>query len=98
MMLSMVVVLPAPFRPTRQTASPSPMTSDRLRSTCAGPLKVSMRSTSSTGRTGTALMPRASGARGRAEQVSRHLLVLSDLVGGPVGQDGPLVHGDDARA
>src|SRR2546427_2782277 len=103
MMLSMVVVFPAPFRPTRQTASPPPMTRDRLRSTCAGPRKVSMRSTSSigstgsTGGTGTVVMPRSSGARGRAEQVGRHLLVLPDLVGCPVGQDGPLVHGHDAR-
>ena len=35
-MLSMVVVLPAPLRPTRHTDSRSPTVSDRLWSTWAG--------------------------------------------------------------
>src|SRR5215831_14945244 len=98
MMLSMVVVFPAPFRPTRQTASVSPMASDRPRKTWAGPRNVSIRSTSSTAPARGIAWSSLSGGGGRAEQVGRDLLVPSDLVGGPVGQDGPLVHGDDTRA
>src|SRR2546425_2720463 len=80
MMLSMVVVLPAPFRPTRQTASRLPTLSDTRRRFCAGPRQVSMPSTSS--------------MRG-PEQVRRHRLVPPDLVGGAARQDVALVHRHD---
>src|SRR5207244_6471225 len=80
MMLSMVVVFPAPLRPTRQTASRSPTVSDTARRTWAGPRKVSMRSSSS---------------MGGPEQVDGDRLVDADLGWGSVGQDRALMHGDD---
>ena len=48
MMLSMVVVLPAPLRPTRQTTSWAPTLSDTPCRMWAGPRKVSIALTSST--------------------------------------------------
>ena len=48
MMLSIVVVLPAPLRPTRQTTSLAPTLSDTPRRMCAGPRYVSIALTSST--------------------------------------------------
>src|SRR4029450_7840747 len=86
MMLSMVVVLPAPLRPTRQTDSRSATAIERLRSTWAGPRKTFSRSSSSirSGRLG-------------PEQVGGDLRVVADLVGGAVGQDRALVHGHDPR-
>src|SRR6266571_4538591 len=84
MMLSMVVVFPAPLRPTRHTVSASPIERRTSRSTWAGPRKVLRRSTSSM-----AVGP---------QHVGRDLLVVADLLGCPVGQDRPLVHRDDARA
>src|SRR6267142_6654768 len=84
MMLSMVVVFPAPLRPTRHTVSASPIESRTSRSTWAGPRNVLRRSTSSM-----AVGP---------QHVGRDLLVVADLVGRPVGQDRALMHGDDARA
>src|SRR5712692_188807 len=84
MMLSMVVVLPAPLRPTRTTDSASPTLSETPLRTCAGPRKVLIRSTSSM----------AIGS----QQVGRDLLVVPDLIRGTVGENRALVHGDDARA
>src|SRR6266542_3010292 len=84
MMLSMVVVFPAPLRPTRHTVSASPTLSPRSRSTWAGPRKVLRRWTSS--------------MAVRPQHVGGDLLVVPDLVGRPVGEDGALVHGHDARA
>ncbi len=49
MMLSMVVVLPAPLRPTRHTTSCAPTLSDTPCRMWAGPRKVSIALTSSTG-------------------------------------------------
>src|SRR6266508_4704158 len=84
MMLSMVVVLPAPLRPTRTTDSPSPTLSDTPLRTWAGPRKVLIRSTSSM----------AVGS----QEIGRDLLVVPDLIRGAVGENRALMHGDDARA
>src|ERR1700675_1242347 len=84
MMLSMVVVLPAPLRPTRTTDSASPTFSETLLRTWAGPRKVLIRSISSM-----AVSP---------QEIGRDLLVVPDLVRGAVGQDRALVHGDDPGA
>jgi len=46
-MLSIVVVFPAPLRPTRQIDSPSPTRSETALKICAGPRNVLMRSSSS---------------------------------------------------
>src|SRR6266478_88040 len=84
MMLSMVVVFPAPLRPTSTTDSASPTFSDTPLRTWAGPRNVLIRSTSSM-------------ALG-AQEIGGDLLVVPDLVRGAVGQDGALVHGDDPGA
>src|SRR5438034_9644656 len=84
MMLSMVVVFPAPLRPTRHTVSASPIERRTSRRTWAGPRNVLRRSTSSM-----AVGP---------QHVGRDLLVVADLLGRPVGEDRALVHGHDARA
>src|SRR5215468_3475739 len=84
MMLSMVVVFPAPLRPTRHTVSASPTRRAMSRSTWAGPRKVLRRDTSS--------------MAVRAQHVGGDLLVIADFLGGAVGEDGALVHGYDARA
>src|SRR3972149_3053951 len=84
MMLSMVVVLPAPLRPTRTTDSASPTFSDTPWRTWAGPRKVLIRSSSSM----------ALGSK----EIGRDLFVVPDLVRGAVGQDRALVHGDDPGA
>src|SRR5262249_3382849 len=84
MMESIVVVLPAPLRPTRHTDSASPTVSDTPCRTWAGPRKVLIPSTSSI-----ALGP---------EEIGGHLLVGPDLVRGAVGEDRALVHGDDPSA
>src|SRR5262249_52063955 len=89
MMLSMVVVFPAPLRPTRHTDSPSWTAREMSSSTWAGPRKVLTREGSSTASLPVGLLP---------EEVGRHLLVAPDLVGRAVGEDAALVHGDDARA
>src|SRR4026208_1582266 len=103
MMLSMVVVLPAPLRPTRQTDSRSATAIDRLRSTWAGAREaVSRPSQRRLGgaRGGVpAARARACGSgRLGAEQVGGDLRVVADLVGGAVGQDAALVHPEDPRA
>src|SRR5712691_4748857 len=84
MMLSMVVVLPAPLRPTRTTDSASPTLSETPLRTWAGPRKVLIRWTSSM-------------AMG-SQEVGRDLFVVPDLVWSAVGENRALVHGDDARA
>src|SRR6266481_4823574 len=84
MMLSMVVVLPAPLRPTSTTDSASRTWSDTPLRTWAGPRKVLIRSISS-------IAP-------GPEEVGGDLLVVPDLIGGAVRQDRALVHGDDPRA
>src|SRR6266545_1334705 len=84
MMLSMVVVLPAPLRPTRTTDSASPTLSDTPLRTWAGPRNVLIRSISSM----------AVGS----QEIGRDLLVVPDLVRGAVGQDRALVHSDDPGA
>src|SRR5262249_17072086 len=82
MMLSMVVVLPAPLRPTRTTDSASPTFSETPLRTWAGPRKGWIRSTSSM-----AMGP---------QEIGRDLFVVSNLVRGTVGEDRALVHGDDS--
>src|SRR6266511_5424172 len=84
MMLSMVVVFPAPLRPTRHTDSPSRTVSEMLLSTWAGPRKVLIRSSSSM-------------ALG-SQEIGGDLFVVPDLIRRAVGQDRPLVHGDDPGA
>src|SRR5712691_430555 len=84
MMLSMVVVFPAPLRPTRHTVSASPIERRTSRRTWAGPRNVLRRSTSSM-----AVGP---------QHIGRDLLVVADLLRCPVGEDRALVHGHDARA
>src|SRR3989442_9392464 len=81
MMLSMVVVLPAPFRPTRHTASLLPTLSETRRRIWAGPRQVSMASISS---------------MHGPDQRRGDLLVVPDLVRRPAREDGALVHGHDA--
>src|SRR5438132_12656570 len=80
MMLSIVVVFPAPFRPTRHTDSLLPTESDTRRRTWAGPRQVSMASISS---------------MRRPDQRRGHRLVAPDLVRSAAGQDGALVHRHD---
>src|SRR6266542_4157508 len=84
MMLSMVVVLPAPLRPTSTTDSASRTISETPLRTWAGPRKVLIRSSSSMVL--------------HAQEIGGDLLVVPDLVRGAVGQDRALVHGDDPRA
>src|SRR5437016_1779664 len=84
MMLSIVVVLPAPLRPTSTTASPSRTLSDTPLRTWAAPRNVLIRSSSSMVL--------------RSQKIGGDLFVVPDLVGGAVGQDRALVHGDDAGA
>src|SRR5918996_3137778 len=80
MMLSMVVVFPAPLRPTRHTDSPLPTFSETRRRISAGPRQVSIASTSS---------------MGGPDQRGRHCLVAADLVRRARGEDRTLVHRPD---
>src|SRR3990170_1877064 len=82
MMLSMVVVLPAPLRPTRHTTSRSRTLSETLCRMCAGPRKVSMSFTSSID-----VGP---------EQVLGHVGVVADRLGRTVGEEPAFVHHDHA--
>src|ERR1700730_11810821 len=84
MMLFLVVVLPAPLRPTRHTVSASPTVSRTSRRTWEGPRKVLTRSSSSMGV--------------RPQHVRGDLGVVADLIRRAVGEDRALVHGDDAGA
>src|SRR6266446_3538515 len=81
MMLSMVVVFPAPLRPTRQTDSFSPTVSDSCRRICARPRYVSIAWSSS---------------MGGSEHGVLHRLVGADLLWRAAGQDRTLVHDHDA--
>src|SRR6266481_6818042 len=81
MMLSMVVVFPAPLRPTRQTDSFSPTVSDSCRRICARPRYVSIAWSSS---------------MGGSEHGVLHRLVGADLIWRAAGQDRSLVHDHDA--
>src|SRR6266481_6936574 len=80
MMLSMVVVLPAPFRPTRHTDSLLPTLSETRRRIWAGPRQVSMASISS---------------MHGPDQRRGDLLVVPDLVRRPAREDGALMHRHD---
>src|SRR5207244_3843539 len=89
-MLSMIVVRPAPLRPTRATTSSVSTAIETPRRTCAGPRKVLRSSTSrSTGRA-------QSGGQRSAEQDARDILVGADLIGRAIGKEGPLMHHHDA--
>src|ERR1700741_2906680 len=81
MMLSIVVVFPAPLRPTRQTASFSPTVSDSFRRIRACPRYVSIASTSS---------------MAGSEHGILHGFVPPDLLRAAAGEDLPFVHHDDA--
>src|SRR5258706_381010 len=80
---SMVVVLPAPLRPTRHTDSRSPTAKDRLRSTWAGPRKTFSPSIASMGQSVWARAARGgAGAGVEAELLGpRHRLVPHRGVG-----------------
>src|SRR5712664_888902 len=81
MMLSMVVVFPAPLRPTRQTDSFSPTVSDTCRRIWAWPRYV--------------LMP-CSSSMGGPEHRVLHGLVPPDLFRAAAGEDLALMHDHDA--
>src|SRR2546423_930992 len=80
MMLSMVVVLPAPLRPTRTTDSLSPTSSETCRRICARPRYVLMACSSS---------------MGGPEHCVLHRLVAADLLGVAAGKNQALVHDHD---
>src|SRR2546430_811461 len=90
-MLSMMVVRPAPLRPTSETTSPSPTLNVMPRRICAGPRKVLMASTSSSTRLSSAI----SGRQRRAEKDVGDVLVRLDLFRRPVGEEPAFVHHDD---
>src|SRR5919201_2386590 len=81
MMLSMVVVLPAPLRPTSTSASLSPTSSETCRRICARPRYVLIVCSSS---------------MGGPEHGVLHRLVAADFLRGPAGEDHALVHDHDA--
>src|SRR3982751_5966324 len=80
MMLSMVVVLPAPLRPTSATDSFSPTLSESCRRIFACPRKVSMP---------------ASSSMGGPEDGVLHRLVVADLLRLAAGEHLSLVHHHD---
>src|SRR5438094_9008129 len=81
MMLSMVVVLPAPLRPTSTTDSLSPTSSESCRRIWARPRYV--------------LMDRSSSMGGPEHRVL-HRFVAADLLRAATGEDHALVHDHDA--
>src|SRR5690348_16957990 len=81
MMLSMVVVLPAPLRPTSTTDSLAPTLRQHCRRIFACPRYVSTSVSSS---------------MARPEDGVLHRLVVADLLGLAAGEDLPLVHHHDA--
>src|SRR5205823_5205326 len=81
MMLSMVVVLPAPLRPTRTTDSLSPTSSETCRRICARPRYVLMACSSS---------------MGGPEHRVLHRLVAADLLRSATGEAHALLHDHDA--
>src|SRR4030081_408127 len=92
MMLSMMVVRPAPLRPTRETTSPSSTVSDTPCRMCAGPRKVLMASTSSS--TWCSFVP--SSRQRYAEKDVGDVLVHLDLFRRPVGEESAFMHHHDA--
>src|SRR5215475_24887 len=90
-MLSMIVVRPAPLRPTSDTTSLSPTLIDTSCRMCAGPRKVLMLSTSSSTRFALRL-----GRKRGAEKNVGDVLVRLDLFRRPVGQERTFVHHHDA--
>src|SRR5256714_14901967 len=80
MMLSMVVVFPAPLRPTKATDSLSPTSSATPRRICARPRYVLMACSSS---------------MGGPEHCVLHRLVAADLLGAATGENQALVHDHD---
>ena len=92
MMLSMMVVRPAPLRPTSETTSPSSTVSDTPCRICAGPRKVLMPSTSSSTWCSFALQA-DSGAPSRMLATSSFALIC---VRRPVGKKPAFVHHHDA--
>src|SRR5215471_7970762 len=91
-MLSMMVVRPAPLRPTSETTSPSSTLNVTPRRMCAGPRKVFMASTSSS----TCLSFAISCRQRRAEKDVGDVLVRLDLLRRPVGEEPAFVHHHDA--
>src|SRR5712691_1305520 len=85
MMLSMVVVLPAPLRPTRQTTSWLRTLNETRCRMCAGPRKAWMFFTSSMSNV-------------RPEQVLGHVAVLADLLGRTVVEELALALREPSRA
>src|SRR5262252_9430894 len=88
--LSMMVVRPAPLRPTSETTSASPTSSVTPRRMCAGPRKVFMASISSS--TCLSFASRERSAEKNVGDVS----VRPDLLRRPVGEELPFVHHHDA--
>src|SRR6266567_1317929 len=91
-MLSIMVVRPAPLRPTSETTSPSSTLNVTPRRICAGPRKVFMASTSSS----TCLSFAISGRKRHAEKDIGDVVVRPDLFRRPVGEESAFVHHDDA--
>src|ERR671922_49475 len=91
-MLSMMVVRPAPLRPTSETTSPSLTSSVTPRRMCAGPRKVFMASTSSS----TCLPFAVSSRERRAEKDIGDVLVRLDRFRRSVGEESAFVHHHDA--
>src|SRR5215216_2815703 len=93
-MLSMIVVRPAPLRPTSATTSSSSTCSDTSRTMCAAPRKVLMLSTSRSTRF--SFVAAKSRREWNAEQDIGDVLVHLDLIGRTVGEERTLVHHHDA--
>src|SRR5215472_5833938 len=91
-MLSMMVVRPAPLRPTSETTSLSSTRNVTPCRMCAGPRKVFMASTSSS----TCLSFAISSRQRRAEKDVVDVLVRLDLFRRPVGEESAFMHHDDA--
>src|SRR5262245_44008306 len=91
-MLSMMVVRPAPLRPTSETTSPSSTPNVTPRRMCAVPRKVFMASTSSS----TCLSFAISGRERRAEKDVGDVLVRLDLFRRPVSEKFAFGHHHDA--
>src|SRR5262245_10505240 len=90
MMLSMMVVRPAPLRPTSETTSPSPTSSVTPRRICAGPRKAFMASTSSS----TCVLHL--GRERHAEKDVGDVSVRLDRFRRSVGEESAFMHHDDA--
>src|SRR5437870_13300795 len=90
MMVSIVVVLPAPLRPTSTTDSPAPTRKETPRSTWTGPRKVSIRSTSSM--PGTPVRRRTGGVGSDERGCNR--VVAAELIRRSVRGYRVLVHDD----